>query len=382
MNFTKTISELTQWIESCSKKSEKVLLNINKSDDEYCIEREKKSSFLGRLWNKAFAFFGWGNTALSKVVAIVRESLVEYSKQEVEIPPFLKKSIKCLNGKIEHYETRKFLWIFPLPRPHIRPLNVPTSHKVIDKEPVSGTERSEGPSSAPVVIRRGICNEGNTCFAAATIQALLACGKEIHDEKLRTFMESVKKGSSKPVKGIKGLLEYIFKKSWDWKLGDPENVLHTLFPDMQGLFQQRFDDLPAHASIQDMVDGLYLRNKKPKRVQSDQSLFVVNIIGRCSGATGEYDDMPVTVPPCISIATDQETRKEYRMAGVIMYVNVPRHYYLLEPVYDPQGKITEWVEYNDSFASRHPNSEAIHKRLSSYGYMFFYRKIFILTEIG
>jgi hypothetical protein len=257
--------------------------------------------------------------------------------------------------------------------------------------------------------RQGILHKKNTCFAAATIQALLACNPKIADEVFSAFVEKIINGSS-AVPGIDTLLEYIYKKEWAGEMGDPGVLLEDLWDllekQLETHLEKRFETPLEEkeylksagkdffigkvfrtavleyikekkedtSSIQKIVDGLYRRDGKPLETSASQPFIAVCILGK-RDAKGVYDaSVHIDSSPTITVTTDVGTKVPYKMASIVMYTT--NHYYTLEAVYDTVGNISEWIKYDDVpvTVERIENSDVIQRRIREYGYLFFYKK--------
>lgn len=369
MDSTKTISALISWgefykaQEASSPKSCPRLRVTNKY-----LDVQHSLTFWEKMCDLILLSFGAGDRSLVRVMTVARAALLAAD------PLFLQqkhKSLDCavrfLNEKAAHYNSRKIFGLFPFPRSTALTLSI--TGKTDPK-------------------RCGIKNEGNTCFAAATLQALFAVDPKIDQSCLRSFYDSLTEGED-PKGGLQKLLKSLSNDSWHYQEHAEEDPAlffeDALLPHIKegfqwakkgkeasepALLQQVIKNLHEGSSLQEIVRGVYL--KQPLVFSLQPKHFAVSLIGR-KAADESYKSLPVKIDGCVDLSLDGGNKAFYRLFSVVMYAN--HHYYALVPEYTAQGTIASWIEYNDSVVSKVSNSVELRNTIESNGYLLFYTNL-------
>lgn len=430
MAIDRTLSTLINWGDARANEGSRPLLQVEGS----ALTVVHETRFLERTWNRVLSFFGVGNRALANVLTVAEKALHDKgSAIKGTQRKKLERAVRLLNEKADRYKRKLFLGIFPLPRvkigkgvsfsseepistekvkkklsvkvkkqakpatssvpipkaPSYAKSDIDLPKKVKKKEPVQIKKVQEKKPEAvvkpalatKVVSRRGIANEGNTCFAAATLQALYAVHPKLRQGVLRSFYDELSESERHPPKrDINTLLRSLDNVEWKHvpnEEGDPVTFYEdALIKELQGvssrtaMLHQKVSSLPAEASMQKIVTGAYLK-KGFDFGSPSPAFFAVSLEGRRQSKDGDetYSEAPVSIESRVMVGGG-ENKVPYRLGSVVMYAS--HHYYALEPVYDAAGYLQSWIRYNDSVVSQIPHSQKVEKDLERFGYLFFY----------
>ena len=251
----------------------------------------------------------------------------------------------------------------------------------------------------------GMENAGNTCYAAALLQALEALEPCAFDNSevgvaLCACIDKLRKCPiESPLAGreVQTLIETLVRNGWNKKIGDegdPHELMQFIQQHLSKKSQWLVHSIPrdsdAHAdasisqvirwvpdgtSMQSILSGTYVgaRQRFASLGDGETEYFFLTVDGRVGNKSGDgtFVRKRITLSPHAFLPC-KDHEQQFSLSSVVMYQ--PHHYYLLKPQFDPSGSIKDWICFNDSQVSVKPSTPELQSSIESGGYMFFYRK--------
>ena len=264
------------------------------------------------------------------------------------------------------------------------------THEVIvidDAEP-TGDERSTHQHEGS--LHGGIENAGNTCYAAALLQALDALGRCAFDDSevgiaLRACIGKLQKRlieSPLVREEVQTLIETQLRHGWNRNIGafgdpyelmqfiqqhlseKPQWLVHSMPRDtdthVDASIVQVMKWVPDGTSMQSILSGTYVgaRQRFASLEDGKTGYFSLTLDGRVGNLSGdgEFDRRRIALSPHVFLPCKDPEKQQFSLSSVVMYES--QHYYLLKPRFDSSGSLKDWICFNDSRVSEKPNTRS------------------------